>query len=101
MKTFTNKFVKSALAMLVVFADVLKGAGGVLIGARISSWSTAPVAAGVAAIIGHVFPVWLRFQGGKGVATACGVFGTLAPAATATAVAAGFRACRRCRASAI
>ena len=75
------------LAMLVVFADVLKGAGGVLIGARISSWSTAPVAAGVAAIIGHVFPVWLRFQGGKGVATACGVFGTLAPAATATAVA--------------
>ena len=73
------------LAMLVVFADVLKGAGGVLIGARISSWSTAPVAAGVAAIIGHVFPVWLRFQGGKGVATACGVFGTLAPAATATA----------------
>ena len=74
-----------ALAMLVVFADVLKGAGGVLLGARISSGSAAPVAAGVAAIIGHVYPVWLRFHGGKGVATACGVFWTLAPAATAIA----------------
>jgi glycerol-3-phosphate acyltransferase PlsY len=74
-----------ALAMLVVLVDVLKGAGGVLFGARMSSGSVAPVAAGVAAIIGHVYPVWLRFQGGKGVATACGVFWTLAPAATAIA----------------
>jgi glycerol-3-phosphate acyltransferase PlsY len=71
--------------MLVVLVDVLKGAGGVLFGARMSSGSVAPVAAGVAAIIGHVYPVWLRFQGGKGVATACGVFWTLAPAATAIA----------------
>jgi glycerol-3-phosphate acyltransferase PlsY len=74
-----------ALAMLVVLVDVLKGAGGVLFGARMSSGSVAPVAAGVAAIIGHVYPVWLRFHGGKGVATACGVFWTLAPAATAIA----------------
>lgn len=43
------------------------------------------MAAGVAAIIGHIYPVWLRFHGGKGVATACGVFWMLAPAATALA----------------
>jgi len=50
-----------------------------------TSGTAAPVAAGVAAIIGHVYPVWLRFQGGKGVATACGVFWALAPVATALA----------------
>src|SRR5205814_7462911 len=37
--------------------------------------------AGLAAIIGHIYPVWLRFKGGKGVATACGVFSILTPAA--------------------
>ena len=37
--------------------------------------------AGMAAIVGHVYPVWLRFRGGKGVATACGVFAVLTPLA--------------------
>ena len=40
----------------------------------------------MAAIIGHVYPVWLRFHGGKGVATACGVFWMLAPLATAVSL---------------
>ena len=47
----------------------------------------APAAAGLAAIVGHIYPVWLRFRGGKGVATACGVFSVLTPAALAPAVA--------------
>jgi acyl phosphate:glycerol-3-phosphate acyltransferase len=37
--------------------------------------------AGLCALIGHMFPVWLRFKGGKGVATALGAFLALAPAA--------------------
>ncbi|HUZ93640.1 MAG TPA: glycerol-3-phosphate 1-O-acyltransferase PlsY [Edaphobacter sp.] len=45
------------------------------------------VAAAVAAILGHVFPVWLRFHGGKGVASALGVFLALTwPSALATLV---------------
>jgi glycerol-3-phosphate acyltransferase PlsY len=42
--------------------------------------------AGLAAIVGHVFPVWLRFGGGKGVATALGVFLAICWPATAAAV---------------
>jgi glycerol-3-phosphate acyltransferase PlsY len=41
--------------------------------------STIAVAAGVIAVIGHIFPLWLGFKGGKGVASALGVFLALAP----------------------
>ena len=74
-----------AMAMLVVFVDVAKGASSVLFAAGLTTGVAQPVAAGVAAILGHIYPVWLRFQGGKGVATACGVFWMLAPLATAVA----------------
>ena len=74
-----------ATALLVILVDVAKGAGSVLLAARMLAGPSAPVAAGVAAIIGHVYPVWLRFRGGKGVATACGAFSILAPLATAIA----------------
>ena len=68
-------------AILVVILDMAKGAAGVLLAARVSENAVAPAAAGVAAVIGHIYPVWLRFRGGKGVATACGAFSVLAPAA--------------------
>ncbi|HUE85627.1 MAG TPA: glycerol-3-phosphate 1-O-acyltransferase PlsY [Vicinamibacterales bacterium] len=72
-----------AAALIVVLVDVAKGASSVLFAARLTTGAADPIAAGVAAIIGHVYPVWLRFHGGKGVATACGVFWMLAPLATA------------------
>jgi glycerol-3-phosphate acyltransferase PlsY len=37
--------------------------------------------------VGHIYPVWIRFRGGKGVATSCGVFAVLAPEATIISVA--------------
>jgi len=72
-------------ALLVIAVDFAKGAGSVLLAARMLAGPSAPVAAGVAAVVGHVYPVWLRFRGGKGVATACGAFSILAPFATAIA----------------
>ena len=72
-----------AAALIVILVDVAKGASSVFFAARFATSAADPVAAGIAAIIGHVYPVWLRFHGGKGVATACGVFWMLAPLATA------------------
>jgi glycerol-3-phosphate acyltransferase PlsY len=53
----------------------------------LSTGPALPAAAGFAAIVGHIYPVWLRFRGGKGVATACGVFSVLTPLALPPALA--------------
>jgi glycerol-3-phosphate acyltransferase PlsY len=74
-------------AIAVLLLDVAKGAGSVLVAERFTAGAAGPAAAGFAAIVGHVYPVWLRFRGGKGVATACGVFSVLTPAALGPAVA--------------
>jgi acyl phosphate:glycerol-3-phosphate acyltransferase len=66
--------------LLVAVLDMTKGAASVWL-ARDSSSVALPAAAGVAAIVGHIYPLWLRFRGGKGVATACGVFAVLTPLA--------------------
>jgi glycerol-3-phosphate acyltransferase PlsY len=67
--------------VLVAVLDIAKGAASVLLAERLSNGASVPAAAGLAAIVGHIYPVWLRFRGGKGVATACGVFAVLTPLA--------------------
>jgi acyl phosphate:glycerol-3-phosphate acyltransferase len=73
--------------VLVAVLDIGKGALSVTLARYLSHEAAAPAAAGLAAILGHIYPVWLRFRGGKGVATACGVFSVLTPVAMAPALA--------------
>ena len=68
-----------AVAVCVLLLDMAKGAASVLWVARFATGESAPALAGLAAVVGHVYPVWLRFRGGKGVATAAGVFSVLTP----------------------
>lgn len=66
---------RKGLAAATVLLDAGKGVVAVLLVARL--WPGCAGIAAVAAILGHCFPVWLKFKGGKGFATAAGVCGAL------------------------
>jgi acyl phosphate:glycerol-3-phosphate acyltransferase len=75
--------------VLTLLLDALKGVAAVLTARWVfgdqpsAEWWVA--AAGIAALLGHIFPLWLGFRGGKGVATGVGIFLVVAPTAVAFA----------------
>ncbi len=62
---------RKGLAAATLIGDMLKGTAAVLIAGMWGPW--AAIIAGLGAFLGHLFPVWLNFRGGKGVATYLGV----------------------------
>jgi glycerol-3-phosphate acyltransferase PlsY len=84
--TNVSRVVGPVAGILTLVFDAGKGAAAVLLAARLTQNSaTAMVLTGMAVLIGHCYPVWLRFKGGKGVAAALGVFLGLCPLAAVSA----------------
>ena len=76
-----------AVGVATLLLDAAKGFAAVWLAERFTAGNARiMIYAGLAAILGHVFPVWLRFEGGKGVATALGVFLAICWPAIAAAV---------------
>ena len=78
---------RKGLAAATLILDAAKGAAAVLVAAALwPGMAQLPPLAGLAAFLGHLFPVWLKLRGGKGVATLIGVVAALLwPAALAVA----------------
>ena len=70
-----------SLAVLTMLLDAGKGVVAVVLMQRVTYDPVWLGAAACAAVLGHVFPVWFGFRGGKGVATAVGAFSVLSPMA--------------------
>ena len=82
-----------ALGIATLLLDVLKGVLAVVFAQHMAQWSGFPngyeleAVAGLFAVLGHIFPVWLKFSGGKGVATGLGVFFAMMPLTALTGLA--------------
>ena len=86
--TNVARVVGPVAGILTLVLDTAKGAAAVFLAGQLSNHSaTWMMIAAFAALVGHCFPIWLKFKGGKGVATAAGVFIVLSPLACAAALA--------------
>ena len=73
--------------ILTLIADSAKGFVPVILATQVGAGLAVIVLVGIAAFLGHLYPIFLKFKGGKGVATALGVFLALAPTATLVLIA--------------
>jgi len=73
-------------AALTLIMDILKGALPVIAAIELGLPYTFVASVGLAAFLGHLYPLFLGFKGGKGVATACGVLFVISPPATILAI---------------
>ena len=76
---------RTSIALTVLVLDVAKGGAAVQLASGVDASATTTAAVGGGAILGYIYPIWLRFEGGKGVATTFGVFTMLSPLAAAFA----------------
>ncbi|KIL34921.1 hypothetical protein SD71_17770 [Cohnella kolymensis] len=76
--TNTLRVLGKGPAIAVFTLDIAKGVAAVLLGRLLGDESWVPVASGLAAIIGHNWPIFFRFKGGKGIATTIGAVAMLA-----------------------
>lgn len=67
------------LALATLILDISKGLIAVIVTSTLTDNDTASALAGLAAILGHNFPLWLNFKGGKGVATSLGTITAIHP----------------------
>ena len=88
---FTNTLRTLGLipALIVVFGDIAKGVIPVLAGSLIADSAFAAALGGVGAVLGHTWPVFAGFRGGRGVATSFGAFLAMAPIPALAAILAG------------
>lgn len=85
----TNVFRRSRIAGIATYLlDAGKGYLAVVIAQWLGADTGWQAVAAFVAILGHIFTVWLRFKGGKGVSTGCGAYLALSPAAVLTTLAA-------------
>ncbi len=75
-----------SVGITVMVLDIAKGAAAVLLAQWVVGGPWWPIAAGALAILGHVFPVWTGFKGGKGVAVGAGALIGLVPLASAVLI---------------
>jgi glycerol-3-phosphate acyltransferase PlsY len=81
-----SRVVGPVAGIVTLLLDAAKGGMAVWLAARFTEHNaSAMILAGLGALLGHCFPVWLGFRGGKGVATALGVFTALCPLAALSA----------------
>jgi glycerol-3-phosphate acyltransferase PlsY len=80
--TNVARIVGKRQGILTLLADIAKGFIPVILGVNLGLTSAQSALVGIAAFLGHLYPVFLRFRGGKGVATALGVLLALTPLAS-------------------